>query len=172
MDKDTFYKFLMKIPKTEIHLHSEALISRETATEILSRNDPKYNDKKAVDKLFSYNDLKGFIKLFLLLQNGFEKITDFEKLFKSILPYLKRNGIAHSELFFSPSNFIKNGIKFQDMLEVFINEVKKIIAEAPAGKKENWEVFKDYLEEKAPKIFENVKNLGKLVDFIIERMNK
>jgi len=53
-----------------------------------------------------------------------------------------------------------------------INEVKKLIAEAPAGKKENWEVFKDYLEEKAPQIFESVKNLGKLVDFIIERKNK
>lgn len=53
-----------------------------------------------------------------------------------------------------------------------INEVKKLITEAPAGKKENWEVFKDYLEEKAPKIFDSVKNLGKLVDFFIERTNK
>jgi 3-oxoacyl-[acyl-carrier protein] reductase len=53
-----------------------------------------------------------------------------------------------------------------------ISEVKKLMAEAPAGKKENWEVFKDYLKEKAPKIFDNVKNLGKLVDFIIERRHK
>lgn len=53
-----------------------------------------------------------------------------------------------------------------------INEVKKLIAKAPVGKKENWEVFKAYLAEKAPQIFENIKNLGKLVDFIIERMNK
>ena len=126
MNKETFYKFLKKIPKTEIHLHSEALISRETAMEILSRKNPKYKDKKAVEKLFSYNDLNGFIKLFLLLQNGFEKISDFEKLFKNISPYLKRNGIVHSELFFSPSNFIKNGINFKDMIKVFINEVEKI----------------------------------------------
>ncbi len=53
-----------------------------------------------------------------------------------------------------------------------IKQVKKLITEAPAGKKENWEVFKDYLEEIDSQIFENVKNLGKLVDFIIERMNK
>jgi 3-oxoacyl-[acyl-carrier protein] reductase len=49
------------------------------------------------------------------------------------------------------------------------NEVKKLLAEAPSGKKENWEVFKDYLREKAPKIYNNVKNLGKAVDFIISR---
>jgi len=47
------------------------------------------------------------------------------------------------------------------------NEVKKLLGEAPSGKKENWVVFKDYLEEKALKVFENVKNHVKLVDFII-----
>ncbi|MFX0010112.1 MAG: SDR family NAD(P)-dependent oxidoreductase [Candidatus Hermodarchaeota archaeon] len=66
------------------------------------------------------------------------------------------------------ANRVDNALIFTQDL----NEVKKQLAEAPAGKKENWEVFKDYLEETAPQIFENVKNLGKLVDFIIERMNK
>ncbi|NHJ20844.1 MAG: SDR family NAD(P)-dependent oxidoreductase [Candidatus Lokiarchaeota archaeon] len=66
------------------------------------------------------------------------------------------------------ANRVDNALIFTQDL----NEVKKLLAEAPAGKKENWEVFKDYLEEIAPQIFENVKNLGKLVDFIIERMNK
>ncbi|MFX1596232.1 MAG: SDR family NAD(P)-dependent oxidoreductase [Promethearchaeota archaeon] len=49
------------------------------------------------------------------------------------------------------------------------NELKKLLAEIPSEKKENWEVFKGYLKEEAPKIYENVKNLGKLVDFIISR---
>jgi len=49
------------------------------------------------------------------------------------------------------------------------NEVKKLLVEAPSGKKENWEVFKEYLEERAPKIYKNVKNLGNAVDFIISR---
>ena len=44
-----------------------------------------------------------------------------------------------------------------------------MLAEAPSDKKENWDVFKDYLEERAPKIYENVKNLGRFVDFIITR---
>ncbi|MFW9900678.1 MAG: SDR family NAD(P)-dependent oxidoreductase [Candidatus Thorarchaeota archaeon] len=48
-------------------------------------------------------------------------------------------------------------------------EIKKLLVEAPSGKKENWEAFKDYLAEKEPKIYENVKNLGKFVDFIINR---
>ncbi len=48
-------------------------------------------------------------------------------------------------------------------------EIKKLLVDAPSGKKENWEAFKPYLKEKEPKIYENVKNLGKFVDFIITR---
>jgi len=48
-------------------------------------------------------------------------------------------------------------------------EVKRVLNEAPSEKKENWETFKVYFEAKAPKSFENVKNLGNLVDFIIKR---
>lgn len=55
---------------------------------------------------------------------------------------------------------------------IFTNDfqnLKKLLLEAPPEKSENWEAFRDYLEEKAPKIYENVKNLGKFVDFIITR---
>ncbi len=63
------------------------------------------------------------------------------------------------------ANRVDNGLIFTYDFQ----EVKKLLAEAPSGKKENWEVFKDFFEEKAPKSYENVKNLGKLVDFIITR---
>jgi 3-oxoacyl-[acyl-carrier protein] reductase len=63
------------------------------------------------------------------------------------------------------ANRIDNGLIFSYDFQ----EVKRILAEAPSGKKENWEVFKDFFVEKAPKSFDNVKNYGKLVDFIISR---
>lgn len=63
------------------------------------------------------------------------------------------------------ANRVDNGLIFTYDFQ----EVRKLLAEAPSGKKENWEVFKDFFGEKAPKSYENVKNLGKLVDFIISR---
>ncbi|MHA1374330.1 MAG: SDR family NAD(P)-dependent oxidoreductase [Promethearchaeota archaeon] len=48
-------------------------------------------------------------------------------------------------------------------------EIKTIISEAPSDKTESWDVFKDYLMEKTPKIYENVKKLGTLVDFVINQ---
>jgi 3-oxoacyl-[acyl-carrier protein] reductase len=63
------------------------------------------------------------------------------------------------------ANRIDNGLIFSYDFQ----EVKKVLTEAPSGKRENWEVFKDYFKQKAPKSFDNVKNYGKLVDFIISR---
>lgn len=124
--KRNFKKFLKTIPKAEIHLHSEALISRKTVSDILSRKDPKYKEKEIINELFSYNNLEGFIETFLLIQSAFDDMSDFKNLFSNILPYLKRNGIVYSELFFSPSNFIKNGLDFEDMINIFIDVINYI----------------------------------------------
>ncbi|MHA1509325.1 MAG: SDR family oxidoreductase, partial [Promethearchaeota archaeon] len=53
---------------------------------------------------------------------------------------------------------------------IFTNDfgvIRNLISKAPPVKRENWEVFKPYLEENAPKIYSNVRKLGKLVEFII-----
>ena len=47
------------------------------------------------------------------------------------------------------------------------NEVKNLLSRTPLVKRKNWEVFKPYLEENAPKIYSNVRKLGKLVEFLI-----
>jgi len=52
-----------------------------------------------------------------------------------------------------------------------IQIVKKIINGASLDKKENWESFKDYLEENSPKTFNNVKKLKKFIEFLLARSN-
>ena len=50
-------------------------------------------------------------------------------------------------------------------------EIRNLLSKAPPVKRENWEIFKPYLEENAPKIYSNVRKLGKLVEFIINTNN-
>ena len=50
-----------------------------------------------------------------------------------------------------------------------IQAVEKIMNEAPSEKKENWDIFKVYLEETAPKAYSNVRKLGKLIEFLLKR---
>ena len=62
------------------------------------------------------------------------------------------------------ANRIDNALIFTNDFD----KVKKLISEAPSGKNDNWDVFKDYLEENSHNTYTNVKKLGKLVDFIIK----
>jgi 3-oxoacyl-[acyl-carrier protein] reductase len=50
-----------------------------------------------------------------------------------------------------------------------IQEIKKLLLEAPAGKNDSWDNFKDYLKERSSELYGKVRNLGKLIDFIISR---
>jgi effector-binding domain-containing protein len=47
--------------------------------------------------------------------------------------------------------------------------MKLIIREIPEEKKESWDTFKTYLEEKSPNLYTDVKKLGKLCEFIVDR---
>ncbi len=62
-----------------------------------------------------------------------------------------------------------NRINDQLIMSSDIETVKKLIKEAPGDNKENWDKFKIYLEEKAPKTFNNVKKLGKFIEFLLLR---
>ncbi|MFX0069621.1 MAG: SDR family NAD(P)-dependent oxidoreductase [Candidatus Hermodarchaeota archaeon] len=46
-------------------------------------------------------------------------------------------------------------------------EVKKIISEAPIDRKKNIDVFLKYLEIKNEKVYQNVKNFSKFIDFLL-----
>ena len=63
------------------------------------------------------------------------------------------------------ANRIDNALIFTNDFDV----VKKLLSEAPSESSESWEVFKDYLEENAPQVYNNMKKLGKLIDFIIKK---
>ncbi|MHA1274547.1 MAG: SDR family NAD(P)-dependent oxidoreductase [Promethearchaeota archaeon] len=65
------------------------------------------------------------------------------------------------------SNRINNELIFTNDIEM----VKNLLNNAPPEKAKNWETFKEYLEEKASKIYNKVKKLGKLIDFLIKRSN-
>lgn len=61
------------------------------------------------------------------------------------------------------SNRIHDGLLYPGDFE----KVKKLINEAPEEKKEDVDVFNEYLQEKAPKTFESVKKLKPLIQHFI-----
>ena len=115
MNKSEFYEFFKKIPKAELHIHIEAVMSRDTIKKLyLKKNGAEFSDSE-IKELFSYSDLNGFIAAFLKVKDLFTEVSDFDLIFDDLKNYLVRNGVAHCEAFIAPSAFIKKGFRYAEM---------------------------------------------------------
>jgi len=126
MNKSEFYSFLKTVPKAELHIHIEAVISRDSIKKLYLKKNGKKFSEKALKELFNYSDLNGFIAAFIEVQNLFTEVSDFDLVFDDLKNYLVRNGITHCEAFFAPSSFIKKGFSYEEMAKNFEKNLKKI----------------------------------------------
>ena len=126
MEKSEFVSILQKVPKAELHIHIEAVMSRETIKKLyLKKNGREFSDDD-MTRLFDYSDLNGFIAAFLQVQDLFTSVDDFDLIFEDFKNYLLRNGIVYTEAFFAPSAFIKKGFKYDEITRNFEKNLKKI----------------------------------------------
>ena len=126
MNKSEFYTFFRNIPKAEIHLHIEAVISTDSIKKLyLKKNGTEFNDA-AIKELFSYSDLNGFIAAFLKVQDLFTSVDDFDLVFADLAQYIKDNGLAYAEVFFAPSAFVKKGFDYGAIMQNFSRNIASI----------------------------------------------
>ncbi len=157
MEKSEFVSILQKVPKAELHIHIEAVMSRETIKKLyLKKNGAEFTDDDMA-KLFDYSDLNGFISAFLKVQDLFTSVDDFDLIFDDFKNYLLRNGIVYTEAFFAPSAFIKKGFKYEEMVRNFEKNLKKIKKETGITVKLIGDVSRTFGLENAEKNLEMFK---------------
>ncbi len=128
MKKENFYLLMQSVPKAELHIHIEAVITLESICRLYEKRFGKKMTKAEQTALFTYEDLNGFIKAFLQVQDLFTEVSDFDYVFDDFERYLKGNGIKRCEAFFAPSAFVKKGFDYEEMIKNFnknINRIKK-----------------------------------------------
>ncbi|MCQ2591805.1 MAG: adenosine deaminase [Treponema sp.] len=126
MTKSEFKTFLKAVPKAELHIHIEAVITLAGVKKLYKNRFGKEMTKEEQVALFSYNDLNGFIQAFLKIQDMFVSEKDFNLVFKEFEKYLVRNGITYCEAFFAPSAFIKKGFDYKKMVKIFHKQIQRI----------------------------------------------
>lgn len=112
---------LLEIPKTEIHLHLEALASVDTIWTLMKKHQIEYDDvstKNDLKKKFHITSLNEFIDLFInVIQNCFRTEEDIDLLIEDTRNYLTRNHVVYAEIFFAPSKFLQNGLVFERIVK-------------------------------------------------------
>lgn len=151
MEKAAFYAFLKAIPKAEIHLHIEAVISKASIKKLSHKKNGAELTDAELEDLFSYADLNGFIAAFLKVQDMFSEVADFDLVFADLQQYITDNGISYAEVFFAPSAFIKKGFAYGDIMENFSKNIAKIKAETGVDVKVLVDVSRTFGLENAEK---------------------
>lgn len=135
MEKDltrqkTFKTLLLKLPKTEIHLHIEGTATAETIWTLMKKNNFNIKDiKKKSDliKKFQITTLEEFLDVYInVIQSSLSSEKDLEYLVFDTGEYLKSNNIVYAEMFFAPSKFIQMGFDFKKMITILDSGASKI----------------------------------------------
>lgn len=126
MTKENFYDKLRKVPKAELHLHAEGMVSHDTVLTIYKRAYPeKKYTKSDIEELFKFHDFSDFISAFISIQKVFT-IDDFALLLGDMEKYFLRNGIVYAEVFIAPTSFIRAGMDFFRIMDIMVTGIREM----------------------------------------------
>lgn len=158
--QERLYEFLARVPKTEIHLHLEALVSCESIYRLMRENQVKIEGVESNQDLlrrFQVRTLEQFIDLYInVIQPCLLKAQDFDLILRDARDYLKRNRIYYAEIFWAPTKFMQNGLRYQDMLEVLDAGARRMKADDNIHVKFIVDVSRSYGPENAARNLELV----------------
>lgn len=126
MEKDEFFAIMKSIPKAELHIHVEAVPTMETLKALHKKSTGEVLTDEEIKTLFSYDNLDGFIKAFLKVQDMLVSVDDFNFVFDDLAKYLVANNIVYCEAFFAPTAFLKKGFDYGKMVLLFSKKIAEI----------------------------------------------
>ena len=125
-----FKEILLSLPKTEIHLHLEGLVSFDSIWALWEKNKLVSGDIRTKEDLlrrFQIKTLDEFIDVFInIIQHSFRTEDDLTYLINDAGEYFKKNNIVYSEIFFAPTKFLNSGFSFPRIVEILTEGANSI----------------------------------------------
>jgi len=119
MTRQQVRELIQALPKTEIHVHLEAMATADTIWRLIERHKLSIPGLATRDDLlqrFKVHSLDEFIDLYInVIQNCLRSAADLDLVLSDARDYLKRNNITYAEIFVAPSKLILNGMAFTDI---------------------------------------------------------
>jgi len=106
-----------RIPKVELHLHLEGAIPLEAMWALVQKygGDPAVPDPAALERRFAYRDFAHFIETWEWKNTFVREYEDFTFFAEAVARDLAQQNIRYVEAFFSPPDFVRQGLKTQDL---------------------------------------------------------
>src|SRR5271157_1893055 len=91
-------RFVLSLPKAELHLHLEGSIEPATLLELRQRHGMEGASLAEVEQLYNYADFKGFLSAFKDVTGHLRTPNDYELITYRLMERLKAQNVLHAEV--------------------------------------------------------------------------
>ncbi len=124
-------EFLRRVPKVELHCHFEGTVRPATFAD-LARKHAVALPTDDVDRLYDYDSIYEFLKIFAMVSSTLIDQEDFARAaYESIEDGVKLGNLRYREMFFNPTLHTKRGVPYATVVDGLVDGIHA--AEADLG---------------------------------------
>lgn len=107
------------LPKVELHLHLEGAIPYDALWQLVKKygGTAEASSPEALNARFQYRDFPHFIETWVWKNQFIREYEDFAFIAQAVARDLAGQNIRYAEVFYSPADFAKQGLKLQRITE-------------------------------------------------------
>jgi adenosine deaminase len=104
MNDEQLKRYLLDVPKAELHVHLEGAIQPETLLKLASRNSVELpvRSVEEMQQWFTYRDFNHFIEIYFAISSCLKMIDDYELIAYEFGANMARQHVRYAEITFSP----------------------------------------------------------------------
>ena len=128
-------EFLRRVPKVELHCHFEGTVRPATFADLANKHDVELPTDE-VDKLYDYDSIYEFLKIFGMVSSTLIDREDFARAaYESIEDGVKLGNLKYREMFFNPTLHTRRGVQYATVVDGLVDGIRAAerTSASPAG---------------------------------------
>jgi adenosine deaminase len=120
-----YAEFLRRVPKVELHCHFEGTVRPATAAD-LARKHGIQLPTDDVDRLYDYDSIYEFLKIFALVSSTLIDREDFARAaYESLEDGVTLGNLRYREMFFNPTLHTTRGVPYETVVDGLVDGIQE-----------------------------------------------
>lgn len=126
MSRELELTWFEQLPKVELHLHLEGAIPYDALWNLVKKYGGDVPSKEVLKRRFEYKDFAHFIETWVWKNQFLREYEDFTFIAEEVARDLASQNIWYAEVFFSPPDFLRQGLETQRITEAIRRGVERV----------------------------------------------
>jgi len=119
-----YTEFLRKVPKVELHCHLEGTVRASTFADQARKHGTQLPTED-VDKLYDYETIYEFLKIFQLVSSTLIDREDFARVaYETLEDGVKLGNLKYREMFFNPTLHTRRGVPYATLVDGLVDGIR------------------------------------------------